>query len=154
MAPFNQGNIEIRTMTHQDYDGVYHLWINTPGMALNNLDDSREGVEKFLIRNPTTCFVAIKQGRIIGVILSGHDGRRGHIYHMAVAIPERKHGIGAKLLDAALSGLKQEGINKVSLVVFSNNDIGNHFWEKCGFTVRYDVTYRNKEINASIRLDT
>ena len=76
--------VNIRVMTINDYDGVYDLWINTPGMGLNTTDDSREGIAKYLRRNPTTSFVAECEGTIIGVIMAGHDGRRGYIHHTAV----------------------------------------------------------------------
>lgn len=69
--------MQIRLMTISDYNQVYELWINTPGMGLNNLDDSKEGIDRYLKRNPSTCFVAEDEGKIIGVIMSGHDGRRG-----------------------------------------------------------------------------
>ena len=78
----------IRIMTISDYEQVYALWLSIPGMGLNNLDDSKEGIEKYLKRNPSTCFVAEKNDSIIGVILSGHDGRRGYIHHTAVAEKE------------------------------------------------------------------
>ncbi|QSX05095.1 GNAT family N-acetyltransferase [Sedimentibacter sp. zth1] len=146
--------MKIRKMIINDYDGVYNLWINTPGMGLNNLDDSNEGIKKFLLRNPETCFVAEKDNVIIGVILSGHDGRRGYIYHIAVAITERENGIGSVLLESAMNALKVEGINKVALVVFAKNTIGNSFWGKRGFTVREDLIYRNKTINELTRIDT
>jgi ribosomal protein S18 acetylase RimI-like enzyme len=134
-------------MTIQDYDDVYSLWLHTPGMGLNNLDDSREGIDKYIKRNPTTCFVAIENGKIIGVILSGHDGRRGFIHHTAVEISERKKGIGKRLVERALRALKEEGINKVAFVVFKNNEGGNIFWEKIGFKERNDLIYRNKVIS-------
>ena len=54
------------------------------GMGLNNLDDSKEGIGRFLNGNPDTCFVAELENVIIGVILTGNDGRRGYIYHTAV----------------------------------------------------------------------
>lgn len=146
--------MEIKNMTINDYDEVYNLWINTPGMGLNNIDDSREGMERYLKRNPNTCFVARKNNKIIGVIISGHDGRRGYIYHTAVAITERRQGIGKILLSAAINALEKEGINKVALVAFSKNEIGNQFWEKNGFTVRDDLVYRNKEIRKMVRIDT
>ena len=144
----------IRKMTIADYDCVYNLWINTPGMGLNNLDDSREGIEKYLRRNPETCFVAEKDNSIIGVILSGNDGRRGYIHHTAVAVTERKYGVGTALLNAAIDALKSEGINKVALVVFSKNESGNSFWENKGFKARKDLVYRDKTINELIRINT
>lgn len=144
----------IRNMTISDYDKVYALWTMTPGMGLNDLDDSRQGIEKYLCRNPKTCFVAEKNKSIVGVILSGHDGRRGYIHHTAVALSERENGIGTALVSAAMDSLKREGINKLSLVVFSKNVSGNSFWEKRGFTAREDLIYRNKEINRLKRMDT
>ncbi len=144
----------IRKMTIADYDSVYDLWQNTPGMGLNNLDDSKQGIEKFLRRNPETCFVAEKDNRIIGVILCGNDGRRGYIYHTAVLITERKRGVGTALVDAAVKALKNEGINKAALVVFSKNELGNSFWEKRGFITREDLIYRNRSINELTRIDT
>lgn len=134
-------------MTINDYDQVYNLWMNTPGMGLNDLDDSKEGIEKYLNRNPNTCFVAEIENKIIGVILSGHDGRRGFIYHTAVAREERGKGIATKIIRNAIDALKNEGINKVALVAFSNNEIGNSFWQKQGFTERTDLTYRNKSVS-------
>jgi N-acetylglutamate synthase len=136
----------ITTMKIEDYEGVYSLWINTPGMGLNNLDDSKEGIERYIKRNPTTCFVAKENTEIIGVILSGHDGRRGFIHHTAVAISERNRGIGTALVEKALEALRKEGINKVALVVFERNQIGNTFWERIGFGKREDLVYRNKVI--------
>jgi len=146
--------MNIRVMTPADYDGVYSLWQNTPGMGLNNIDDTREGIEKYLYRNPTTCFVAENKGEIVGVILTGHDGRRGYIHHLAVAENCQRQGLGSALLDAALEALKAEGIIKVALVVFARNEKGNAFWEKMGFTVREDIIYRNKALTEIIRMDT
>ena len=146
--------MEIKKMTINDYDEVYKLWINTPGMGLNNIDDSREGIERYLKRNPDTCFIAKKKNKIVGVILSGHDGRRGYIHHTAVAVNKRRQGIGKALLSAALNALEKEGINKVALVAFSKNEIGNRFWEKNGFIVRDDLVYRNKELRKMVRIDT
>jgi ribosomal protein S18 acetylase RimI-like enzyme len=94
-----------------------------PGVGLNNLDDSKQGIEKFLQRNPETCFIAEKDNRIIGVILCGNDGRRGYIYHTAVLASEQKTGVGTALVDVAVNALKKEGINKVALVVFSKNEL-------------------------------
>ena len=72
--------ITYRVMTKDDYDAVYRVWYTTPGMGLNTVDDSREGIEKYLKRNPTTCFIALCEDIVIGVILSGHDSRLRHAY--------------------------------------------------------------------------
>lgn len=144
----------IRVMTTPDYDGVYDLWIHTPGMGLNTTDDSRKGIEKYLKRNPTTCFVAEEHNRIIGVIMAGHDGRRGFIHHTAVLPEYRNQGIGRRLVDCAIQALEEEGIHKVALVAFTRNETGNAFWEELGFTRREDLTYRNKNIHELERIDT
>ncbi|MBR3281741.1 MAG: GNAT family N-acetyltransferase, partial [Ruminococcus sp.] len=100
------GMVKTRLMTIDDYDKVYALWLSCAGMGLNNLDDSREGIEKYLARNPETCFVAEEDGSIAGVIIAGNDGRRGYIYHTAVNPDYRRRGIGSELVDKALNALK------------------------------------------------
>ena len=87
-------SVIIRTMTIADYDGVSSLWLSIKGFAIRSIDDSREGVDVFLKRNPTTSVVAEDNGVIIGSILCGHDGRRGTLYHVCVAQDYRNHGIG------------------------------------------------------------
>ena len=146
--------MEIRLMELGDYQDVYSLWLSCPGMGLNNLDDSQEGIARYLARNPSTCFVATQQGRVIGAILAGHDGRRGYIGHTAVAPAFQRQGIGRRLVEAALDALRAEGIHKVNLVVFARNQQGNAFWEKMGFTQRPDLTYRNRTLVDMVRLDT
>ena len=146
--------INIRVMNIEDYDGIYDLWINTPGMGLNTTDDSREGIDKYLKRNPTSSFVAEDDGKIVGVIMSGHDGRRGYIHHTAVLPDYRNQGIAKKLVDNAMNALDKEGINKVGLVAFERNEIGNGFWENIEFVVRDDLVYRNKNIHELQRIDT
>lgn len=147
--------MNIRIMTLADYDAVYSLWLSCKGMGLNNLDDSREGIERFLNRNPDTCFVAENDsGQIIGVIMAGNDGRRGYIYHTAVSPGCRRQGIAKKLVEAALEALKKLGINKAALAVFERNSDGNVFWESVGFTVRNDIVYRNLALTDMVRTDT
>ena len=143
----------IRTMNIEDFEEIYDLWIHTEGMGLNTTDDSKDGIVKYLLRNPNTCFVAEDNGKLIGVIISGHDGRRGFIYHTTVKKEYRGQGIGKKLVDSAMKALEAEGIHKVALVAFEKNVSGNAFWEKVGFTVRDDLVYRNKNIHQLKRVD-
>lgn len=147
--------IVIRIMTIHDYDMVYSLWLSCSGMGLNNIDDSREGIERFLNRNPETCFVAENNdGEIIGSVLCGNDGRRGYIYHTAVSPRYQQQGIGRELVSNVMSALCKLKISKTALVVFNNNQNGNEFWEKIGFTQRNDLVYRNKSIVELERIDT
>lgn len=143
----------IRPMTITDYEAVYALWISCTGMGLNNLDDSRDGIARFLVRNPDTCFIA-EDGGIVGVILVGSDGRRGYIYHTAVHPDCRHRGIGSALVERALDALRTIGIRKCALVVFARNADGNAFWERLGFTAREDLVYRNLTLTEMERIDT
>ena len=122
-------------------------------MGLNNLDDSPAGIARYLRRNPNTCFAAEEEGELVGVILSGHDGRRAFIYHLAVAENFQRRGIGSALLQAALEALRAEGIHKAALVVMARNHKGNAFWEKSGFSPRPDLVYRDKVLDEMIRYD-
>ena len=139
--------MNVRHMLIEDYDEIYSLWSGTEGMGMRSLDDSIEGITRFLTRNPNTNFVAEVDNQIAGVILCGHDGRRGYIYHTAVKPDYRKRGIGKALVTATLDALKKEQINKVALVVFAANELGNKFWKDAGFEMRNDLIYRNISIN-------
>ncbi len=146
--------MNIRIMTADDYEEVYALWLSCKGMGLNNLDDTKDGIDKFLKRNPETCFVAEADNKIVGVIIVGNDGRRGYIYHTAVHPDYRHNGIATQLVNKAMSALRTIGINKAALVVFEKNTTGNAFWEKIGFTVRNDLVYRNLSLTDMTRIDT
>ena len=146
--------MKIRIMHISDYEQVYQLWLSCAGMGLNHLDDSKEGIERFLNRNPETCFVAETEQTIVGVMIAGNDGRRGYIYHTAVHPDYRHQGIATRLVDRVMEAFKASGLIKTAVVVFSKNAVGNAFWEKNGFTVRDDLVYRNKTINEMIRIDT
>lgn len=139
--------MEIVEMRISNYEDVFKLWTSTPGMGLRNLDDSKEGIDKFLMRNPTTNFIAEDDGKIIGSILCGHDGRRGYIYHTAVDMRYRGKGIGKMLVNSVINALKREGINKAALVVFTNNEVGNGFWRSMEWEKREDLNYYNLSIN-------
>lgn len=146
--------MNFRLMQISDYDSIYNLWTNTPGMGLNSVDDSKEGIEKFLKRNPSTCFIAEENEKIVGVIMAGNDGRRGYIYHIAVLPEFRGKHIAKTLVENAMAALEKEGITKVALVVFEKNKNGNGFWEKICFTIRNDLIYRNRTIAQMERIDT
>lgn len=139
----------IRTMTIEDYDGVYALWMSIKGFAIRSVDDSREGVEIFLKRNPTTSVVAEEDGKIVGAILCGHDGRRGCMYHVCVDVNYRMRGIGRQMVVMAMEALKKEKVNKVSLIAFAENDIGNAFWKRIGWTKREDLNYYDFTLNTA-----
>lgn len=139
--------MKINLLTIDDYEKVYELWSNTSGIGIRSLDDSKNGISKFLLRNPTSNFVATINDEFVGVILSGHDGRRGYIYHAAVKSDYRGQGIGKALLEKVYIALEQEGITKVGLVVFKTNEIGNSFWKSQGLEERTNLNYYSNAIN-------
>ena len=146
--------MQIRKMTIQDYENVYELWMSCKNMGFNDIDDSKEGISRFLERNPNTSFVALENENLVGIILGGHDGRRGYIYHLSVNENYRKNGIGSSLVKICLEAFKQEKISKVALLVFKYNEAGNSFWEKQGFVLREDINYRNVALRELVRIDT
>ena len=137
----------IRPMTIEDFDQVHALWMTIKGFGIRSIDDSKEGVDRFLKRNPTTSVVAEIDNKIVGSILCGHDGRRGCLYHVCVDEKYRRHGIGKAMVVYAMQALKKEKINKVSLIAFTVNDIGNAFWNTIEWTERKDLNYYEFVLN-------
>ena len=193
----------IRAMEPGDYEQVKALWLSIDGFCIRSLDDSEEGVLKFLARNPgLSCVCEVeetgsgaaageagsgaaageaageagsgaaageagsgaaaeatgeaggsmdergfKRRHIVGTILCGHDGRRGCLYHVCVAKEYRMHGIGKSMVNHCMEGLHKEGINKVSLIAFTRNDVGNAFWHEIGWTKREDLNYYDFVLN-------
>lgn len=137
----------LRIMTIEDYDAVYALWKQIHGFGIRSIDDSREGIARFLERNPTTSVVAVEDGKIVGAILCGHDGRRGCLYHVCVDEAYRMRGIGKSMVVFVMEALRREKINKVSLIAFTKNDIGNAFWRQIGWTRREDLNYYDFTLN-------
>ena len=142
----------VKLVTIEDYDAIYELWNSTEQSrrALNPVDDSREGIERYLKRNPNTCFAAVRDGQIIGVILTGHDGRRAIIHHLCVHPDCRRTGVADRLVALAEEALKKEGIQKIFGLVFNDNDAANAFWEQQGYSLRTNLNYRNKSLNEAI----
>ena len=146
----------IREMKIEDYDNVFALWKTIKGFGIRSVDDSREGIERFLKWNPGLSVVAEEDGQIVGAILCGSDGRRGCLYHVCVHRNFRRQGIGKSMVVWCMEKLKELQINKVSLIAFTENDIGNAFWKEIGWTKRedlnyYDFTLNEKNITAFIQ---
>lgn len=137
----------IRVMTIDDYEQLYTLWMSIQGFGIRSIDDSKEGIDRFLRRNPTTSVVAEEDGKIVGSILCGHDGRTGYFYHVCVAKEYRQHGIGKSMARFCMDALKKEEINKVSLIAFTKNFVGNSFWRELGWSDRADVNYYDFVLN-------
>ncbi len=140
--------MKLRTMTIEDYEEVFALWTKIRGFGIRSIDDSKEGIEMFLKRNPSTSVVAEEDGKIVGSILCGHDGRRGCLYHVCVDEDHRRKGIGKAMVVRAMEALRAEKINKVTLIAFTDNDLGNAFWNTIGWTKREEYNYYDFVLNA------
>ena len=139
--------VVITPMVPEDYDEVRALWLTIRGFGIRALDDSREDIERFIRRNPTTSVVARADGKIVGSILCGSDGRQGALYHVCVAKEYRRRRIGTQMVGFCMHQLRYMGINKVSLIAFAKNDVGNAFWNKIGWIRKTDVNYYVFDLN-------
>ncbi len=139
--------VSIRSMEEADYDKVRALWNTIHGFGIRSIDDSKDGVIRFLKRNPGISAVAESGGEIVGSILCGHDGRRGCFYHVCVKEEYRRHGIGKAMAIFCMRALQEEKINKVSLVAFKSNQLGNAFWHEEGWCMREDLNTYDFTLN-------
>jgi len=131
-------NIDVFPFTMDVYAAVMDLWRASEGIGLSSAD-SEERIENYLNRNPGMSFVAKTDGRVIGAVLCGHDGRRGYLHHLAVDKAYRYHGIGQALVEKCLNALEKEGIQKCHLFLIETNLEGRKFWEKVGWSLRRDI---------------
>ena len=128
----------IRPMELSDYPAVLALWETTEGLTLREAD-SEEALGRYLARNPGLSFVADAEGRLVGAVLCGHDGRRGYLHHLAVAPAYRGRGLGRTLSDCCLAALRTEGIFKCHLFVRAENQPALAFWRHLGWLDRPDI---------------
>ncbi len=138
----------IREMTIEDYDEVYAMWLTTSKRALSKADE-REQMKRYLTHNSGMSQVAVVDGKIVGTVLAGHDGRRGFIHHMAVMPEYRRRRIGHALAQTAIEKIKAEGIDKTHIFCYQNNETGQSFWRDFGFTKRDDVfvySFNNEQL--------
>jgi len=124
-----------------EYEEVYLLWSEANGITLRLVDDSRDGIDRFLKRNPNNSYICRLEGKIIGCILCGHDGRKGFIYHTVVKEDQRGKGIGKLLVEQAVNSLKEEQITKIGVLVNFDNKQGHDFWVSLGFEFFNDLDY-------------
>ena len=126
------GNLDTREFSIDDYDAAIGIWRRVEGLEIAEGDD-REGIAQFLTRNPGLSRVAIDGAAVVGVALCGHDGRRGHVYHLAVDPAYQRCGLGKRLLDECLNGLRSAGVKRVIIMVADDNQRGAEFWKRQGW---------------------
>lgn len=130
--------IQIRPFEIADHAAAIDLWQSTEGIGLS-ASDSLANVDAFLKRNPGMSFVASSDGRLVGAVLCGTDGRRGYLHHLAVHPGFRGRGIGRQLVAHCLHALQRAGLPKCHLFLFRENLAGRQFWEKIGWSLRTDL---------------
>lgn len=124
--------IQTREFRIDDYDAAIDLWNRVEGLDVAEGDD-RETIRRFLTRNPGLSRVAFDGSALVGAVLCGHDGRRGYIYHLAVDPAYHGRGIGKRLIDECLAGLKRPGLERANILVAKDNPRGLDFWRRCGW---------------------
>jgi len=124
--------VTTREFVLDDYDGATALWNDVEGVEICE-GDSREEITAYLKRNPGLSRVAEADGKIVGVALCGHDGRRGWIYHLAVAPAYRRRKVGQRLLDDCARGLREAGLKRAIILVAGDNPAGHQFWLRNGW---------------------
>jgi N-acetylglutamate synthase len=138
-------NSEILQFDIESYENILALWKRCEGVGLSDAD-SPQAIHTYLDRNPGMSFVARVDGKIVGAILGGHDGRRGYIHHLAVDIAWRRQGIARRLVETCIHALKEAGIQKVHIFIFNSNTNGIAFWKSLEWTHRSDISVISKTI--------
>lgn len=139
--------IRISDFKIDSYERAIALWKRCEGVGLSDAD-SKENIGLCLDRNPGMSFIAEIDNEIVGVVLAGHDGRRGYLHHLAVSPDFRRKGIGSLLVKNSLSKLKDQGILKCHIMLFNNNSAGLEFWESIGWSYRDDICIMSKTVDS------
>jgi ribosomal protein S18 acetylase RimI-like enzyme len=117
----------------RDYDRVFRLWqLAGEGLGIGRSDQPEEIIKKTQ-RDPDLFLVAEAEGQIVGSVIGGFDGRRGLVYHLAVAAEYRKHGLGSRLMDEVEARMRAKGCRRAYLLVKQGNEQVVDFYEKRGW---------------------
>jgi ribosomal protein S18 acetylase RimI-like enzyme len=132
--------MQIRTINISDYDSLTEFWKTIPGVRLVDAD-SREAIDRYLLRNPEMSFIAEDDGKVVGSVFTGHDGRRGYLFHFAVAPEYRDLSLAKELLKRSFEVLKAEGITRCYGFILAGNDRAHKLAELTGWdrVTEFDV---------------
>ena len=135
----------ISVMTINDYPEAFDLWKVSEGIGLSDAD-TRQAIQRYLKRNPGMSFIARVDGQLVGAVLSGTDGRRGYLHHLAVAKPYRKLGVGRQLVEHCLAAQEKAGVTRCHIFVYRENKNGKIFWDQTGWFERNDLQMMSRDI--------
>ena len=138
--------METKEMSIGNYEEAISLWESCESVGLDKRTDSRERISIYLQRNPGLSFVALENSKVVGVVLCGHEGRRGYLHHLAVAEGYRRKGVGKALVERVVSKLRLVGIRACHIFVFADNIDGQEFWQNIGWNERTDLKIMSKNI--------
>lgn len=136
-------NICIREFRYpEDYASALRLWSTSGDGVRVGPSDAPAEIEKKLQRDPDLFLVAAVDGELVGTVIGGFDGRRGLVYHLAVAAAHRRQGISRRLMQELESRLRNKGCIRCYLVVRSGNeDAMLHYdrlgWQRLGDDILY-----------------
>lgn len=130
--------------TSPHIDAAVALWERTPGVGLSEADHPDE-LAGFLLVNAAHCFAAVASDEVVGTVLCGCDGRRGYIYHLAVATEFRGSGLGRQLVRRVLESLRERGIRRCHAMVYAENESGRRFWARVGWRHRVDLVIHSRD---------
>lgn len=137
----------LRTFQPADHPAALTLWQRTEGMGLGSWDEAGP-IGQFLERNPGLSVVAEADGRMVGAVLCGHDGRRGFLYHLAVDREFRGQGVGRQLVESCLARLRALGLTRCHIVAYQSNAEGRRFWQHLGFRERSELQLCSCDLSA------
>lgn len=142
MSGIERESYSIRTFCYpDDYEEVYSLWQSAGAGIHAGRSDTPDEIEKKIQRDPELFLLAELDGKIVGTVLGGFDGRRGIVYHLAVEANQRKKGIGERLMVELEQRLKDKGCIRSYLLVTYDNLEAVRFYEKRGWTRMELYTY-------------
>lgn len=139
--------VTLRPFLFDDYPAALALWRTCEGVVLRAVDEP-EPMRRYLERNAGMSVVAEVDGRVVGTLLAGTDGRRGYLQHLAVAAAHRRRGLGRALVGRALAALAAVGVDKCHLLVVADQEVARAFWMSLGWEERRDVRLLSRAVGA------
>jgi putative acetyltransferase len=134
-------------MTTADLNDVLVLWSTAEGVGLNE-SDTPDQLRAYLDRNPNLSLMARDGPRLVGAVLCGHDGRRGYLHHLAVLPEYRGRGLGRQMVEGCLAALGARGVLKCNIFLYADNEPGERFWNRCGWSARSDLKVLQRQTSS------
>lgn len=123
--------VVIRALRTVDGDALRALWAE---VGFRSLGDDDKSLARLARRNPGLVLVAADGGKVVGSALGAWDGRRGWIYHVAIAPSHRRHGIARRMVGQIEASLADLGCPKVNVLLRDDSDGGEGLWSSLGYT--------------------